>query len=126
MADYFTTEPLFDWETGDFVVVNGHVRLAIGKERLKSKIHKIIRTQINQYHIYRGTGYGVDLASVRDRSFARDYTLSEVKRVITDALMQDESIISVENFRTESEGTALYVVFDVITEYGFENIKEEI
>ena len=126
MADYLTTEPLFDWETGDFVIVNGHVRLAIGKERLKSKIHKIIRTQINQYQIYRGTGYGVDLAGVRGKSFSRDYTLSEVKRAITEALMQDESIISVENFRTESEGTVLYIMFDVVTEYGFENIKEEI
>ncbi len=126
MADYLTTEPLFDWETGDFVIINGHVQLAIGKERLKSKIHKIIRTQINQYRIYKGTGYGVDLAGVRGKSFSRDYTLSEVKRVITEALMQDDNIISVENFRTESEGTVLYIVFDVVTEYGFENIKEEI
>lgn len=125
MADYFTAEPLFDWETGDFVVVNGHVRFAIGKERLKSKIHKIIRTQTDQYRIYKGTDYGVDLTGVRGKNFS-NYTLSEIKRAISEVLLRDENIISVNNFRTESEGTALYIAFDVITEYGFENIREEI
>ena len=38
MADYFTAEPLFDWETGDFVLINGRPRIAIGKERIKSRI----------------------------------------------------------------------------------------
>ena len=46
--------------------------------------------------------------------------------MITEALSKCDSIISVENFRTETKGTRLYIIFDVITEYGFENIREEI
>lgn len=124
MADYITAEPLFDWDKGDFVIVGGRPRLAIGKERVKNWIQKVLYTQRDKYIIYKGTGFGVDTESITGKTFTRDYMQSEIKREITETLLQDDSIISIDNFAMERDGSKLIISFTVITEYGIENIKE--
>lgn len=124
MADYITAEPLFDWDKGDFVTIGGRPRLAIGKERIKNWIQKVLYTQRDKYIIYKGTGFGIDTKSIISKTFTRDYMQSEMKREITETLLQDDSIISIDNFTMERDGSKLIISFTVITEYGTENIKE--
>lgn len=45
MADYVTTEPAFDFERGDFVIINGRPKMVVGMDRLRSWIGKVLRTQ---------------------------------------------------------------------------------
>lgn len=125
MADYITAEPLFDWDKGDFVIVGGRPRLAIGKERVKNWIQKVLHTQRDKYGIYKGTGFGTDTESITGKTFARDYMQSEIKREITETLLKNDSIISIDNFSMERDGSKLIISFTVITEYGTESIKEE-
>ena len=33
MADYVTTEPAFDFERGDFVIINGRPKMVVGMDR---------------------------------------------------------------------------------------------
>ncbi len=40
MADYVTTEPAFDFERGDFVIINGRPKMVVGMDRLRSWIGK--------------------------------------------------------------------------------------
>ena len=119
MADYITAEPLFDWEKGDFVIINGVPRLAVGKERIRNYTQKVLRTQLDRYKLYRGTGFGISTDKIIGKSVAQDYKQSE-------ELLKDDSIISIENFSMKQEGTHLNISFTVITEYGAENIEEEI
>lgn len=126
MADYVTAEPLFDWEKGDFVIVNGSPRLAVGKERVKNYTQKVLRTQLDKYELYRGTGFGINTDKIIGKSVAQDYKQSEIRRNITEELLKDDSIIGIENFSIEQDGTHLNISFTLITEYGAENIKEEI
>ena len=61
MADYVTTEPAFDFERGDFVIINGRPKMVVGMDRLRSWIGKVLRTQKGRYKIYNGTSYGTHL-----------------------------------------------------------------
>ncbi|NDO20357.1 DUF2634 domain-containing protein [Lachnospiraceae bacterium MD329] len=126
MADYITAEPLFDWEKGDFVIINGVPRLAVGKERIRNYTQKVLRTQLDRYKLYRGTGFGISTDKIIGKSVAQDYKQSEIRRNITEELLKDDSIISIENFSMKQEGTHLNISFTEITEYGAENIEEEI
>lgn len=126
MSDYVTAEPFFDWEKGEFVIVGGAPRLATGKERIKNSIQKRLRTQLNKYKIYRGTGYGVDSDGVKGEILAKDYRISEMKRNITEALLQEDGIISIDNFSAEQKGRLLNISFAVNTEFGDIEIKEEV
>ena len=49
MADYVTTEPAFDFERGDFVIINGRPKMVVGMDRLRSWIGKVLRTQKGRY-----------------------------------------------------------------------------
>ena len=51
MADYVTTEPAFDFERGDFVIINGRPKMVVGMDRLRSWIGKVLRTQKGRYKI---------------------------------------------------------------------------
>ena len=45
MADYVTTEPAFDFERGDFVIINGRPKMAVGMVILRIWIVKLLITQ---------------------------------------------------------------------------------
>ena len=34
MADYVTTEPAFDFERGDFVIINGRPKMVVGMDQI--------------------------------------------------------------------------------------------
>lgn len=127
MADYVTKEPYFDFETGDFVVINGRVKTVIGIERVKNKINKILHTQKGRYKIYDGKNYGIDVKNtVLGKTFTQDYRLSQIQREITDALLLDGDILSVEGFSAQTDGTHLTVEFTVTTVYGAAQISGDI
>ncbi len=124
MADYYTAEPFFDWDTGDFLIINGVPYMATGKERLKSRIQKILKTELGKYKIYKGTGFGISLKSIIGKTLASDYKQSEIRRLITEALLAEDDVISIENFSMAQDGTHLNISFMVVSEYGDIDIEE--
>ena len=56
MADYTKTEPAFDFQKGDFIIINGRPKMTVGRERIKNWVQKILNTQKGRYKIYNGTG----------------------------------------------------------------------
>lgn len=124
MADYVTAEPLFDFETGDFVIINGRPKLVTGKERIRNLINKTLHTQRNRYLIYKGTGYGINTDGITGKALTDNFIHSEMRREITEALLQIEGVISIDNFITERDGTKLIISFTAVTEYGSESMEE--
>ena len=61
MADYTKTEPAFDFQKGDFIIINGRPKMTVGRERIKNWVQKILNTQKGRYKIYNGTGYGINI-----------------------------------------------------------------
>ena len=125
MADYVTTEPAFDFERGDFVIINGRPKMVVGMDRLRSWIGKVLRTQKERYKIYNGTSYGTRIKDTFvGKTFTHDYMLSEIQREITENLEKNKDIVSVDGFSATVDGTHLIVEFTVTTVYGTTDLKE--
>lgn len=119
MADYTKTEPAFDFQKGDFIIINGRPKMTVGRERIKNWVQKILNTQKGRYKIYNGTGYGINIEDTFvGKNYNRDYIRSEVKREITEILTANEDIVSIDNFNMEVDGSMLTVYFTVNSVYG--------
>ena len=99
-------------------VINGHC------DELKAMhqvIYKILNTERYQYLIY-SWNYGIELADLFGEPIS--YVCPEVKRRITEALIQDDRINSVDDFEFDtSERKTVKVKFTAHTIFG--DIQEE-
>lgn len=108
-------------------------KLDINKGRIKGMTDKadavlqavylILSVERYQYPIY-SYNYGVELADLIGQP--KDYVMSEVKRRITEALLQDDRIESVDGWTFEPAEKAVLVTFTVHTIYGDIETKKEV
>lgn len=78
MADYTKTEPAFDFQKGDFIIINGRPKMTVGRERIKIGC-KNTQYAKGRYKIYNGTGYGINIEDTFvGKNYNRDYIRSEV------------------------------------------------
>lgn len=89
-------------------------------QAVKQSIYKILNTERYQYLIY-SWNHGVEFGDLIGES--PSYAIPEIKRRITEALMQDDRIIGVDAFSFETERNRVHVTFEVSTIYG--NVKTE-
>lgn len=84
-------------------------------EAMKQAVYLILNTERYENLIY-SWNYGVELKDL----FGKDinYALPEIKRRITEALLQDSRISSVENFIFSHSRGVVAVEFTVVTIYG--------
>ncbi len=93
-----------------------------GLEAVKQAVHLILSAERYRYLIY-SWNYGVELAGLIGQPTA--LVLPEIQRYITEALMQDDRIVGVENFDFEVKGKKVLCSFTVHTAYGeFESETE--
>ena len=92
-----------------------------GLEAMKQVIYKILNTERYQYIIY-SWNYGIELLDLYGEPIT--YVLPEIQRRITEALVQDDRINSVDDFNFETIGKrTVNVTFTVHTIFG--DIQEE-
>lgn len=92
-------------------------------EALRQAIYLILSTERYVYPIY-SWNYGVELADLIGQP--RDYIMSEVKRRISEALIQDDRINSVDSWAFKNSKNVLSVTFTVHTIYGDVEITKEV
>ncbi len=98
--------------------INGYVDKL---EAMHQVIYKILNTERYQYIIY-SWDYGIETLDLYGEPIS--YVCPEIERRITEALMQDDRIQSIDNFEFDySEKGKLYVTFCVHTIYG--DLQEE-
>jgi hypothetical protein len=94
-------------------VIIGHCD---GLEAMKQVIYKILSTERYQYVIY-SWNYGIELLDLYGKSVT--YVCSELPRRITEALMQDDRILSVDEFKFDTTQKGIVLVsFTVHTIFG--------
>jgi len=95
-----------------------------GKEAVKQAIMCILLTERYEYLIY-SWNYGIELNSLIGRS---GLTInSELRRIITEALMADDRILSVEDFSFDwIDRKTVNASFTVRTIYGDDTITSEL
>ena len=119
MADWDKKSPAFDFEKGEFMTFGRKIRCLRGQERVKQKAEKIIRTELGRYRIYEGMKYGVRLDDlIIGKAYTHDFVKAEVQREITEALLRDSEITSVDNFEVEITDSILKVTLYINTVFG--------
>ena len=92
-----------------------------GLEAMKQVVYKILNTERYQHIIY-SWNYGIELRDLYGEPIT--YVCSELQRRITEALVQDDRIKSVDNFEFDlTEKKTVKVIFTVHTIFG--ELQEE-
>ena len=109
----------FDFNKGDFNVVDGKLQEIDNLEALKLWISKSIKTTKYKFKVYDGCDYGItDLKELITSGLALPFIKSEIEREVKETLLKNKQIKSVENFKFERERRLLTVSFDCSTIYG--------
>jgi len=108
----------FDFTTGDFVLEDGKVEELTGIEALKVWILKLIKTEKDKFKIYENIDYGITLMDLIHSDYPYFFIKSEVQREITEGLLKNTEITSIENFVFTREKRTLTVAFTVTSIYG--------
>jgi phage baseplate assembly protein W len=93
-------------------IINGFVD---GLDAMKQAVYLILRTARYRYLIY-SWNYGIELIDLIGEPIA--LIIPEIKRRITEALLQDTRIISISNFNFEINKKSIHTTFIVNTIYG--------
>lgn len=86
-----------------------------GLDAIKQAIYKVFQTDRFEYDIY-SSDYGHELTLLLGSS--PEFVQSEATRMITEALLTDDRIDSVENVRAEMKEDQITIRFTVVTVYG--------
>lgn len=98
-------------------VLNGRVVGWIdNKQALRQAIEKLLHTERYMYEIYTDE-YGIELQALIGENF--DLVEAEIGRIIKEALLADDRIVSVENIQaTKLDSTSLLVTFSIESIFG--------
>lgn len=94
-----------------------------GREAIEQAIYLILNIERFEWIIY-SWAYGSELQSLIGKSIP--YVTSELQRRIKEALLQDDRINNVENFRMSYSGSKVLVSFDVSTVKGVIPVSKEV
>lgn len=86
-----------------------------GLEAMKQAIYLILNIERYEYLIF-SWNYGIELADLFGEPIL--FVMAELERRISEALLQDSRIISVEDFEFDSERNKVFCKFKVYTIYG--------
>ncbi|MBQ8765397.1 MAG: DUF2634 domain-containing protein [Clostridia bacterium] len=93
-------------------IVNG---FSDNLESMQQAIYKILNTERYKNIMY-SWNYGIELLDLFGEPI--DYVLSELERRITEALIQDDRIVSVEEFEHRTDRRTVFLTFTVHTIFG--------
>lgn len=116
-------EELTEVPTRTYKVVNGRVAGFIDEQdAMRQAIEKVLLTERFAFDIY-SDSYGVEYTDLIGEHI--DLAKAEVERLITEAIIVDDRVLSIENFKiVEETKTSLTVNFEVSTVFGTLFISE--
>ena len=94
-----------------------------GRDAVLQSVYLILNVERYAYPIY-SRSYGSELAGLIGKP--RDYAMSEVKRRITEALLQDDRITGLSGWEFETSRKSVRVSFVVHTIYGDAAASKEV
>ena len=92
-------------------------------ESLRQAIYLILSTERYAHLIY-SWNYGVELVELIGQP--KEYALPEIKRCITEALLQDDRITAVDGFEFETGKKTVHVIFTVHSIFGDLEVETDV
>lgn len=120
------SELAFDFETEQLKLKNGVNYLVYRNEAIKIWVWHALNPRMARYsyNAY-STNYGNEFNLLLGKSVNSEITKSELKRIISEALLVNPYIKSLRNFTYSQDGSKLSVEFEIITIYGDITYKSE-
>lgn len=116
---------LFDFKTGEFVFKNGKMVEITGKKALKQWIHKTILTARLRFNVYVDQpNYGVKVEDLIGTNYPTDFINKMMENELKGALLVNQEIKSLANFRANKTEGKLTVTFTVNSIY--DTFQEEV
>lgn len=111
--------------TRTYKISNGRVNGWIDDlEAMRQAVEKILLTERFEWVIY-SDNYGIEIQDLIGNDF--DLIKSEIERVVSEALLADERIESVDNFDLQqTDRSSLLFSFTVLTVFGEINMEQEV
>ncbi len=111
--------------TRTYKISNGRVNGWIDDlEAMCQAVEKILLTERFEWVIY-SDNYGIEIQDLIGNDF--DLIQSEIERVVSEALLADERIESVDNFDLQqTDRSSLLFSFTVLTVFGEINMEQEV
>lgn len=111
--------------TRTYKISNGRVNGWIDDlEAMRQAVEKILLTERFEWVIY-SDNYGIEIQDLIGNDF--DLIKSEIERVVSEALLADERIESVDNFDLQqTDRSSLVFSFTVLTVFGEINMEQEV
>lgn len=111
---------LFDFQIGDFILVDGKVQEIEGEKALKVWIQKKLKTEKVRYKIYEiiDNSYGVSLIDLLNSEFPTGFLYASIQSEIDKALTSHPDIINVTGYEFERSTRGVTVSFSAVTTYG--------
>ncbi|GIO88572.1 hypothetical protein J25TS5_55040 [Paenibacillus faecis] len=103
---------MLDFESGQI-----KEKIIDGQEAIRQSIQKAVLTARYRYLIY-NSQYGCEIETLLGQDISPQLLHSEITRVITEALKEDDRVRAVEQFQIERDSDKLFVTFTVITAEG--------
>lgn len=101
-----------DFETGNLTG-----RIITGLDAIIQRARIVLNTDRYFYSQY-SWDHGAELNQLIGKNYDKDYIESEVKRMVSEALMTDENILDVTDFSSSMQNEKLTVSFTIDTVYG--------
>ena len=111
-------EYAWDFDSNTFLYdKSGHHILLEGNEAMKVWIYKALATERYQYLVY-SWQYGIEIKPFIGLVMVVQERISELKRMITECLMVNPYILSINDISFSQEGRKATVTIDLTTVYG--------
>ncbi|MGL4875185.1 MAG: DUF2634 domain-containing protein [Clostridium sp.] len=95
-----------------------------GLDSVKQSIHKILQSERYEHLIY-GENYGIELGRLMGQDI--NFVSADIERTITDALLADNRVIEISEFKSEKlKGDSIKVEFTISTIFGNITMGSEI
>ncbi len=119
----------FDYKTGQHKIIDGKAVMCSLVETMEQWIEKVLRTELNKYGIYtidETENFGISIYRyIGEKNIPMGYIVSELKREITEQMLQHRYIKEVTDYQAIREKRGLHILFTTILITG-EYIKKEV
>ena len=106
----------FDFQTGQHVLVDGKLIECDFKENIKQFIQTVLRTKLDIFKVYiedEQENFGLSIYNyIGQKVLNKGFIFSELKREITEQLLNHRFIKEVNNFNFDFENAILNISFD--------------
>lgn len=110
-------EYAWNYDTDDFLLVDGKNVIVTGKAAVKVWIWKALKTPKNTYSAY-STTYGNELESLINGGLSSGALLSELERYLKESLLINSYITGISDISISVDGSKSAVSFTAATIYG--------